>query len=266
MTLAAATWRAAIVGRWTARIVGTLMALFFLAFVVGEGPPPLFKLSWQQNLQFLGMAGLFLGLLLAWKWEGWGGLAALVSFALLLAIDRRFNTTWFFLLPAGAAVVHVLCWWRIASGPPAAGTAWEVPRTALWLTGAAVGVFILLCANEIFGQPPLMTPALRPSAELVGRWHGQADTGLRQTASPRYIEVDFSIAADGTVSGHVGDRAFTGGRIANNRSWFGALMHWRDPYEIRGGGFDAGTILRGQEMDGGLVLAGESYRLTLRKQ
>jgi hypothetical protein len=255
-TLTAATWRAAIVGRWTARIMGTLMALFFLAFLVGEGPPPLFRLSWQQNLQFLGMAGLFVGLLLAWKWEGWGGLVALASFALLLAIDRRFNTTWFFRLPAAAALLHILCWWRIAAGPPAAGAAGPVPRKVLWTIGVIVGVFILLCANEIFGQPPLMTPALRPSAEMMGHWHG---TVLA-------FEVDFVIAADGGVSGRVGERAISGGRIRNNRSWFGALMHWREPYEIRGVGFIAAVEMRGAEIRGSLRLSGQPYGLTLRKQ
>jgi hypothetical protein len=37
-------WRAAVIGRWTARIAGTLMALFFLAFFVGEAFPPIFRL------------------------------------------------------------------------------------------------------------------------------------------------------------------------------------------------------------------------------
>ena len=33
------TWQAAVLGRWTARILGTLAVLFFLALVFGEGPP-----------------------------------------------------------------------------------------------------------------------------------------------------------------------------------------------------------------------------------
>jgi hypothetical protein len=254
--LIAATWRAAIVGRWTARIVGTLMALFFLAFVVGEGPPPLFKLSLHEAVQFLSMAGLFCGLLLAWKWEGWGALISLVGFVLFLCMEHRFTTGWIFLIPAAAAVLHVLCWWRIASGPPATGTAWEVPRKALWIIGTFVALFILFCANEIFGQPPLMTARLRPSADLVGHWHARLPA----------FEIDLLISGDGQVSGRVGDTPITNARIANDRSWFGVLMHWRDPYKIRGAGFTAELGMSGEQMSGELILRGQAFGLTLRKQ
>jgi len=40
-TFARLTWQAAVAGRWTARILGTLMVLFLLAFVFGEGLPSL---------------------------------------------------------------------------------------------------------------------------------------------------------------------------------------------------------------------------------
>lgn len=262
ITLDAATWRAAVVGRWTARIVGTLMALFFLAFLVGEGPPHIFRLSWRETLEFVGMAGLFSGLVLAWKWERVGGLVTLASFAALSATNWRFGPNLIFLIPAVVGVVDVLCGWRIASGPPAAGMAWKVPVTALWIGGVVVGVFILLCANEMFGQPPLMTPALQPSAGLAGRWEGDLyESGGR-------FPVAFLISTDGEVSGQIGDTPITGGRICNNRSWFGDLMHWRDPYEIRGKGFTAGAAIRRQEMRAFICFAGSpmGWGLTLRKQ
>jgi hypothetical protein len=65
-------WRAAVIGRWTARIAGTLMALFFLAFFVEEGFPPIFRLPWRESLSVLLMSAMMAGLLLAWKW-GWAG-------------------------------------------------------------------------------------------------------------------------------------------------------------------------------------------------
>jgi len=262
MTLDAATWRAAVLGRWTARIVGTLMALFFLAFLVGEGPPPVFELSWRQTLQLAGMAGLVLGLLVAWRWERCGGLVSLAGFGLLIAIDWRFNASWLFLLPAAAAALHVLCGWRIAAGPPAEGTAWRVPGTALGIVGAVAGVFILLCANEMFGNPPLMTPALRPPPEMVGSWNG-----VMKTYGPGE-DVAFLISADGGVSGHIGDTPIADGRIGHNRSWFGELMHWREPYEIRTKGFTAVAAIRGREMRAFVMIAGSprGWGLTLRRQ
>jgi hypothetical protein len=261
-TLDAATWRAAVVGRWIARIAGTLMALFFLAFLVGEGPPPVFRLSWRESLEFAGMAGLVFGMLAAWKWERVGGLVTLAGFGVLCAMNRRFFASSILLIPAMVGVVHVLCGWRIASGAPASGIPWRVPRTALWIAGGVAGVFILLCANEMFGNPPLMTPALRPSPEMVGRWQGEL-------TDPVPVKVEFLISPDGAVTVRMGETDYTGGRICNNRSWFGNLMNWRDPYEIGGGGVSADVAMHGRGMRAFICLYAGSRRgwgLTLRKQ
>ena len=226
------------------------MALFFLAFLVGEGPPPIFRLGLQQNLQFFGMAGLFAGLLLAWKWEGWGGLLALASFVLLNSIDRRFNSSWFFVAPALIAGLHIVCWWRIAAGPPAAGTAWQVPRRALWVVRVLVGVFVLLCANEIFLNPPLMTPS-RPPADLAGTWKGK--------------HVEFRIHADGRASWSEYDFSQEA-MVRPNRSWFGNLMHWREPYTARSDSFTAHFSIRNSRMTVFYEQKYGSYRLDLEKQ
>src|SRR5271157_2108948 len=82
-------WRAAVIGRWTARIVGTLMALFFLAFFVGEGFPNIFRLPWRESLSVLLMSAMVVGLLFAWKWEGLGGAVALGAMVLLHLIGIR---------------------------------------------------------------------------------------------------------------------------------------------------------------------------------
>jgi hypothetical protein len=120
MTLVSATWRAAVVGRWTARVVGTFTALLFLALLVRLGRWLLSDLDWPERFVLVGTAGLFFGLLLAWKWERPGGLAALAGFALIAAWDWRFATSAIILTSAGAAILHVLCGWRIAWGPPTA--------------------------------------------------------------------------------------------------------------------------------------------------
>ena len=48
--LQSVTWRAAVVGRWTALILGTLMVLLFLAFFFGEGPPNFFHLTTSERV------------------------------------------------------------------------------------------------------------------------------------------------------------------------------------------------------------------------
>jgi hypothetical protein len=156
------------------------------------------------------MAGLFamlLGLGLAWKWEGLGGALTLAGYGVMAWADHpgRGHTAVVaapFVIPAVIGLVHVLCWWALRNAP----SAWRPP---VWLWGA-LGVFVLLCGNEVFGNPPLMSGGRVPQ----GTW---TDGGMVLTIAP-----------DGAVSGSLK------GRIAPNRSWFGRLMSWRSDYIVRG--------------------------------
>ncbi len=218
------------------------MFLFLLAFVFGEGPPPLARMTAREQLYWLGMGALFLGLILAWFWEGWGGLLSLLGWGFLAVLAGKPVWNLLFSIPAAIGLLHLLCWWRLRGpAPPPAG----VPKTILFLL-APLAAFLLLCANEIFGQPPLMAGAGQPPSELMGTWYGNDA-----------IPMVFTIAPDGSVSGAVGERPLTDGRLVPNRSWFGRLMHWRTDYLIRGAlaqgnRFMAPLILRGSELDGTL--------------
>ena len=88
-TFARLTWQAAVAGSWTARILGTLMVLFLLAFVFGEGPPPLARMTGRELGYALGVGGLFLGLIIAWFWEGWGGLLSVLGWGFLAVVAKR---------------------------------------------------------------------------------------------------------------------------------------------------------------------------------
>jgi hypothetical protein len=250
-----AAWQAAVIGRWTARIAGTLMALFFLAFFVGEGIPNIFRLPWRETLSVLLMSAMMAGLLLAWKWEGLGGAVALPAVALMPLIGMR--GMGLFLVPAPIGLLHVVCWWRLRS----AGVAWEVPRKILAVVGLAVVAFILLCANEMSGMPPLMTPALYPSPDLVGTWEAKLPT----------MDAVFTIHTDASVSGALGDASLMTARIIHNRSWFGRLMHWRTEYMIvgqlsRDERFTAPLTMRGVALEGALFLSQRPLGLKLRKR
>jgi hypothetical protein len=285
MTIPNALYLAATAGRWTARIAGTLLLLFFLAFFFGEGPPNLFRTTARDDLLFLAMAALFAGLAVAWKWEGSGGLLSIAGFVLLGILERNFLETPFLQLPAVIGVVHVACWWGLRATAPPPGAAWVNPfagkvwRIFFIAGAAALGIFILLCANEMFGNPPLMTAALHPKPELAGTWRARV-TGPRGRPLPTPIEVVLSIHADASVSGTAGPATLLGGRIFNNRSWFGELMHWRDDYGIEGklseplriyesladDRFSAGLDRRGPNLEGSLVVAQFPLRLALKKQ
>jgi hypothetical protein len=245
--LEAASWRAAIIGRWTARIAGMLMFLLFLGFFFGEGPPHLSRLTPAERLQALGVAALFSGLPIAWKWEGLGGLITVASFAFLATISATYLHLWAFCLPALAGSVHLASWGRLRMVAPAGLVAWHLPRSVVVSLLAALAVFLLLCTNEIFSQPPLMTTVLRPDSSLVGDWRGAGS-----------ISVGFLIHSDGSVTGAVGETAITEGRIIYGRSWFGRLLHINSPYvvigEISGNRFTAALHFSGEALDGSVFL------------
>ena len=266
------SWQAALAGRWIARILGALMVLFVLAFVFGEGPPPLARLTLREQFYFLCVGTLFLGLIVAWFREGWGGLLTVLGWGCVAVLAKRPPWALPFSIPAAVGLLHLLCWWELrgpvpppASVSPAASARFRMLFAFLWVSLAA---FVLLCANEIFGQPPLMTRAGRPPAEMVGTWCAKLTTVSRQPLRNE-ISVVFTIGPDGSVSGAVGDAALANGQLMRNRSWFGRLMNWRTDYLIRGklsrvvesyGGtagdrFSAPLILKGPDLDGALFLS-----------
>lgn len=237
ISIAMVTWRAAVIGRWTARIAGTLIVLFFLAFLLGEGPPSVSRMTAHERMFGLGVFVMLVGLVLAWFREGWGGAASVAGWGFLALIARRGPWNLPFLLPAVIGAVHILCWWRL-SGPapplrpmnPAMQAGLRIVFPVLWV---ALAGFVVLAANEAFGMPPLMTPAFHPSPDMVGTWHATLTTVSRQHL-PGDLAVEFTIGPDGSVTGSVGGAAVNDGRIVWNRSWFGRLMKWRTEYLIRG--------------------------------
>jgi hypothetical protein len=277
MSWVQATWRAAVIGRWIARIGGTFMALFLLAFLVGEGPPPFWRLSWHENLGLLGLYALFLGLLLGWKWEFWGGAVPIAGFLLTGFVSHERFGNFLFVLPAAFGALYLLCWARLRAGAPAAGEAWQVPKRTLAVAGIVAGVFILLSANEMFGNPPLMTPAFHGSPETVGRWRSPLTPA--PAAVPGEFQAALIIGVDGSLTGTIGNAQVTG-RIENNRSWFGRLMHWREDYALRGAlsqpvGFHGEAVAdrftgllmaRGGNLEGVLYLANRPLRVRMVKE
>jgi hypothetical protein len=252
------TWRAAVIGRWTALIFGTLMVLFFLAFFFGEGPPHFSRLTVSEDLHFVAMGALFLGLVVAWKWEGVGGLLALAGFVAFVVLSHGSLKLWALDLPAAIAVLHIACWWRLRGSPPAGLAPWRFSHGLLLGFGAALAIFILLCANEMFGQPPLMTPSLHPTANLLGAW---------TQAAP--IDVALTIHEDASVTGTVDGAEIAGARVTYGRSWFGRLLHWNADYVIRGRiadrAFAAPIMASRRGLNGSLFRDDHPMHLNLRK-
>lgn len=101
--------------RWLARVIGTLSLVVFLFFFVadciGKG-----KIAVESDriLMTVSLFITFIGLVIAWKWEGIGGTTALVGLIGFNifdpAIDRgTFVVTGLYGLPT---IIFLFCWWR----------------------------------------------------------------------------------------------------------------------------------------------------------
>ena len=253
------TWRAAVATRWTALVLGSLLVLMYLAFFLGEGPPNILRLTPSEAASFLATLALILGLAAAWKWEGWGGLVSVCGFALLVAIDRRHLEMWAFVVPAIGGGVHFLCWLRLKAGAPTGVSPWHLSRIAVLGLLGALGLFVLLCANEIFGRPPLMAPALHPGVELLGTWN---------SVTPG--EAAIVIHADASVTGTIDGSPILAAWMNPGRSWFGRLLHINADYVIRGqiggGEFSAPLMERAQGLEGSIFRNNRPASLALRKR
>ena len=228
------TWQGAAAGRWVARIAGSLIVLFALAFLIGEGFPDLAKMGARELLILLALGCLALGLVVAWLWEAWGGLITVFAWVFVSVLAKGMAGGWALLLPA-IGLLHLLCWWRLRGTAPARpANAAALSRFKLhYVFWGLLGVFLLLCANEIFGNPPLMARPVRPLEEMAGTWSAVLTTVSGQPLIAE-IPVVLTIEPDGSVAGTIGDAKLTGGRLLPNRSWFGRLMKWRTEFVIQG--------------------------------
>jgi hypothetical protein len=116
--LAEPSRRPATVIRWMARISGTLFTVVFLAFFVpdwmqkGTMPIPSDRMPMTLSLLLA-----FMGLTIAWKWEGTGGavaLAGVILYGILgLQTDVKPGATILLTATYGLpAVLFLIYWWQ----------------------------------------------------------------------------------------------------------------------------------------------------------
>ena len=96
--------------RWTARIAGILLVVVLLAFAIGEGIPNLLTLPIWDQIAFLGLALIMVGILLGWRFELAGGIMALVGYFLVfvsLFIGKGLALPGFFIALALPGVLYI---------------------------------------------------------------------------------------------------------------------------------------------------------------
>jgi len=226
------------IGRWGGRATALLLLLFWGVFFVehlmewflragGRYPPP-----WVWGQQFFHFV-MLVGLGMMVRWERLGAVVMLVATVAFFAGIHPNTFPWIALinlLPIGCFGLYWLAGKKLqTTGADAQGLS-RPQKLILGTVAAAFTAFILLCANEMLGNPPLMTAAWHPSSALVGSWQAKADAwpGLPP------IEVLLTVNGDGTVSGKIDGATLTGARITANRTWFGRALNWRTDYLVLG--------------------------------
>ena len=91
--------------RWGARITGLLLVGLVALITVGEGGPPnIMAQPLLVQVEFAAMFTMLAGFLVGWRWEGVGGVTAVVGFLVFLASEMIGNGT----LPGGAIPLFVV--------------------------------------------------------------------------------------------------------------------------------------------------------------
>ncbi|MEW6131220.1 MAG: hypothetical protein AB1757_29595 [Acidobacteriota bacterium] len=102
--------------RWTARIWSVMSVVLLFLFFIGEGiqPAKITPKEWVGLLFF--PVGVVIGLMIAWRREGLGGLITVSSLAAFYFIyewllSGSFPKGWAFLMFAAPGFIYLLVWW-----------------------------------------------------------------------------------------------------------------------------------------------------------
>jgi hypothetical protein len=89
---------------WVGRVLGAGLALLYLAFLFGEGPPDLSTQTAGQNARFLAFAGCVAGGVVGWRWPLAGGALGLVGLSVFYLMNHAASARW----PGGAFPLFAL--------------------------------------------------------------------------------------------------------------------------------------------------------------
>jgi hypothetical protein len=105
--------------RWIARILGSALFLLVLAFIIGEGYPNPLKLTASELISMIAFLMMLIGIPLAWKWEGLGGLIMLIGFIIFWIVNylgsHRVGVGWVFPIFPIVGILFLFSSWRTKS-------------------------------------------------------------------------------------------------------------------------------------------------------
>ena len=101
------------VARWTARVVGTVILALIVTIAVGEGLPNPLNQPLVVNLLSVAMLAMVVGLAVAWKWEGVGGILILGGWAFFAIVNHGLKLNVVFVPMLAVGLLYLGCgWWK----------------------------------------------------------------------------------------------------------------------------------------------------------
>jgi len=94
--------------RWTARILSVLILAFHVLSFLGEGLPSNLPTHDVVNLILWGV--VMLGLIIAWKWEGIGGLVIILVSVVQNHFEPMLLSMWAFWIAPFTGVLFLIYW------------------------------------------------------------------------------------------------------------------------------------------------------------
>ena len=98
--------------RWLTRILGILLIFVIVLFAVGEGFPNPLALTVDEQLGFVALIIMLAGLILAWKFEGMGGLLVIIGYIFFVALNSRILGLGVFMIFPIVGLSFLFCWQR----------------------------------------------------------------------------------------------------------------------------------------------------------
>jgi hypothetical protein len=102
--------------RFFARLFSILLLFIVISLAIGEVFPHPFNLSGKELLFSIALLVMLFGLLMAWKWEGLGGLLIIFGFLLFFISNSLLSNSLrlgiFLLIFPLTGVLYLICCWR----------------------------------------------------------------------------------------------------------------------------------------------------------
>jgi hypothetical protein len=214
--------------RWTARLAGLLVVAVFLAFLVGEGPPPLLQMTWKQNTLLGALFVMAAGFLVAWQFPRTGGWMSVGGWLCFGMMERRFLEQPYLWVPLAIAGLNLLTgWWASKGSRPVHAGRWGT------ISFLVLAVVLALLANEAFGMPPAFAEEPVSREGLAGQWEAVLTVGGGVAVRPE-IRAVWRIHPDGTVTGTLGSSALLEARLKPNRTRLGRWLRLRTDWIVIG--------------------------------